>query len=90
MSRPIVPLIIALSLVLAGCAAALPEVKTHLVTLEGGAAAPAAPLTRSLFTKPADRENLSEEVIQHVINAPLQPEFPARAGVLVLDALTGT
>jgi hypothetical protein len=69
----------------AGCAAQKPLIRTRLVNLEAGPAA-AAPLTRSLFKKPQDRENLDEDVIQRVIGAPLQPEFPARAGVLVLDA----
>lgn len=70
----------------AGCAAQKPVIRTRLVNLEAAGSAVSAPLTRSLFKKPDDRDNLDEDVIQRVINAPLQPEFPARAGVLVLDA----
>lgn len=70
----------------AGCAAQGPVIRTRLVNLEAASPAAPAPLTRSLFRKPQDRENLDEDVIQRVINAPLQPELPARAGVLVLDA----
>lgn len=44
-----------------------------------------AQLTRSLFDKPLDRANLSEEVIQQVLSAPIDPEFPSRAGVVVLS-----
>jgi len=84
MMRSLLTFIVAAAL--AGCAAQKPMVKTRLVTLDGSIQRPAARLTRSLFNKPEDRENLSEEVIQRVINAPLEPEFPARAGVLVLDA----
>jgi hypothetical protein len=70
---------------LAGCAAnravALKEVSASTRL----AAEPAAPLTRSLFQKPPERENLSEEVIQQIVNAPVEPDFPARAGVVVLS-----
>jgi len=45
-----------------------------------------APLTQSLFAKPMERENLSEEVIQRILDAPVEPDFPSRAGVVVLDA----
>jgi hypothetical protein len=44
-----------------------------------------SPLTRSLFEKPRERENLSEDVLQKILNAPVEPEFPARAGVVVLS-----
>jgi len=49
------------------------------------AAGQSAKLTRSLFDKPLDRANLSEDVIQRIVNAPIDPEFPARAGVVVLS-----
>ena len=44
-----------------------------------------APLTRSLFEKPRERDNLSEDVIQKIVNAPVEPDFPSRAGVVVLS-----
>jgi hypothetical protein len=68
----------------AGCAAQKEVMRAQVVTVDHGRQ-PAA-LERSLFKKPTHRENLAEDVIQRVINAPLRPEFPARAGVLILDA----
>lgn len=71
---------------LAGCASApLFQARELAPSPPRGEAAP-APLTQSLFAKPLDRDNLSEEVIQRVLGAPVEPEFPARAGVVVLDA----
>lgn len=69
-----------------GCAGQAPVMKTRVVSFTHQARARPRPLTRSVFKKPDNRENMSEEVIQRVINAPLEPTFPARAGVLVLDA----
>lgn len=68
----------------AGCAAQKEVVRAQVVTVDH-LRQPAA-LDRSLFKKPTHRDNLAEDVIQRVINAPLRPEFPARAGVLILDA----
>jgi hypothetical protein len=73
-------------LAVAGCAAQKPMFRARVVTVGAGSTGKPERLTRSLFHKPADRDNLSEEVIQRVINAPLLPELPARAGVVVLDA----
>jgi hypothetical protein len=43
-------------------------------------------LTHSVFAKPKDRENLKEEDIARVLDAPVEIELPARAGLVVLDA----
>ena len=43
-------------------------------------------LTHSIFAKPKDRENLKEEDIARVLDAPVEIELPARAGLVVLDA----
>ena len=43
-------------------------------------------LTESVFAKPKDRENHQEEDIARVLDAPLEMAFPARAGLVVLDA----
>ena len=43
-------------------------------------------LTHSVFAKPKDRENLKEEDIARVLDAPVEVELPARAGLVVLDA----
>ncbi|MCC6750926.1 MAG: hypothetical protein IT371_24940 [Deltaproteobacteria bacterium] len=86
--------LVALALVLAsvgplpGCA----STASFRLSAARGVSPAAAPapgpqlLTESPFRKPYERENLSEEVLQRVINAPVAPEFPARAGLVVLDA----
>jgi hypothetical protein len=85
MSCPRRSMLVSALLALGGCGAA-PRMSVMEVA-PGRLAAPAgASLTHSLFAKPMDRDNLSEEVIQRVLSAPVEPEFPARAGVVVLDA----
>ena len=55
MSRSLLTLVVAVALT--GCAAQKPMIKTRLVTLEGAMPQQQpAPLTRSLFDKPADRQ----------------------------------
>lgn len=44
------------------------------------------PLDSSVFVKPADRQNLSEEAIKQVLDAPITVDLPARAGIVALDA----
>jgi hypothetical protein len=78
-------LVVSVLLALDGCAVA-PRMSVTEVRPGQLLPAAAASLTHSLFTKPADRDNLSEEVIQRVLSAPVELEFPARAGVVVLDA----
>jgi hypothetical protein len=69
---------------LGGCATT-PMMTAHEVT-QASASMPSAPrLTESLFHKPADRDNLSEEVIARILNSPIELEFPARVGVVALD-----
>jgi hypothetical protein len=87
------PMIAVLSLIFAvglhgGCTAAgKAHIKTRLISFDRSRQGVVEkPLSRSLFKKPDDIETISEEVIQRVVNAPLIPEFPARAGVVVLDA----
>lgn len=84
---PLLLLVAAATLAASGCGGgALRATKAQFVLTETGPAAAPRKLTRSLFNKPADRQNLSEETIQRVLDAPLDPNFPARAGVVVLDA----
>ena len=68
-----------------GCAG---HTKTHtslqVSTLTG--AGQSAHLTHSVFAKPKDRDNLKEEDIARVLDAPVEVELPARAGLVVLDA----
>jgi putative transposon-encoded protein len=82
----LVRVLLVAALLLAGCASAPFFQAKEVVAPVAGGAVPAAQLTHSLFAKPLDRDNLSEEVIQRVLAAPVEPEFPARAGVVVLDA----
>jgi len=77
--------VLALALAGAGCAASTAAIRARAVSRPSGALA-AKRLTRSPFKKPPDRDNMDEDVIQRVINAPLEPELPARAGVVALDA----
>ncbi len=75
------------SLLLATGCGGLTQTKTTLKVSEFKAALDGPErLTRSVFKKPKDRENLSEEEIQKVLNAPIEVEFPARAGVVVLNS----
>jgi hypothetical protein len=79
------PALLAGALLCSSCAASLKVAAREAPALQL-APAPPAPLDRSLFLKPPERENLSEEVIARVIDAPIEPQFPARAGVVLLDA----
>jgi|GEM_PF-4389343 rhombotail lipoprotein len=94
--KPIIRIILVpylMSIALGGCAAqhkSLAAATTiRPARADGQHAAKMAaprPLNRSFFRKGHDRKTLAEDVIQKVINSPLELEFPARAGVVLLGS----
>jgi rhombotail lipoprotein len=77
-------LVLALALGTVSCASSPRMIALETTSQRASGSAQAA-LTRSLFEKPLDRANLSEDVIQRIVNAPIDPEFPSRAGVVLLS-----
>lgn len=83
-----ITILLGASALLSACASS-PHISASRSIAELSATARHAPpveLRKSVFFKPTDRQNLSEETISQVIDAPIKPEFPARAGVVVLSA----
>jgi rhombotail lipoprotein len=71
-----------LTALLAGCSA---EMAPPVMAPPAAAAMPApAPLARSYFTKDASA-SLTEDDLQHVLEAPIDLQFPARVGVVPLS-----
>ena len=85
LNRPLIPLAFLTMVAASGCAGLTRSHTTlQVATLTGAGGAPR--LTHSVFAKPKDRENLKEEEIARVLDAPVGMELPARAGLVVLDA----
>ena len=73
---------LSLAVLVAGCAGPSRAVTTLKVAEFSSAMGQPERLTESVFKKP----NLDESAIQRVLDAPVEVEFPARAGVVVLNA----